>query len=69
MAQNTFINITAGTAQEKNSGKFNHTLANGGSAAGDLTISYDSAKFTSRSQIHDAILQAASAVSLNTNLK
>ena len=69
MAQNTYINVIAGTTQEVNSGTWNHKATNGASAASDLTISYDSAKFTSRSQIHGAILLAEAEVSRNANLK
>lgn len=69
MAQNTFINVTAGTTQEANSGSWAHKVTNGASAANDLTISYDSAKFTSKSQIYDAIIKAANALNQNANLK
>jgi hypothetical protein len=56
MAQNQFINITAdgNVANRKDSSDCRHGVSNGAAAAGDLTLSWDSAKFTTRSQIHGA---------------
>lgn len=68
MAQDRWINITldpsAGSKNDR--GKFNNGKGLGAAAAGDLTISYDTAKFTSlsvfRAAIDSAIEQAAQSM-------
>lgn len=68
MAQDRFINITldanaSGHADRQND---RHGKALGASASGDLTISFDTSKFTSvsllRSAVAAAIEQAATAL-------
>ena len=65
MAQDRWINITVdpNVASKPDRNKVNHGKGLGAAAAGDLTISYDTAKFTSlsvfRSAIAAAIEQAA----------
>lgn len=65
MAQNRFINITldANTASKKDRHDDKHGQALGASASGDLTLSFDTAKFTShsvlRSAVNAALQQAA----------
>lgn len=68
MAQDRFINITldpnASTRVDRSGDK--HTKGLGASASGDLTISFDTSKFTSlsllRSAVAAAIEQAAGAM-------
>lgn len=68
MAQNRWINITvdANAASKPDRSKDDHTQRLGAAAAGDLTISYDTAKFTSlslfRSAVKAAIEQAAQSM-------
>ena len=68
MAQNRWINITVdpNAASKSDSSNHDHGKALGAAAAGDMTISYDTAKFTSlslfRSAINAAIQQAAQSM-------
>lgn len=68
MAQDRFINITLDTNAPSRTDRSNdrHGQALGGSASGDLTISYDTTKFTSlslfRSAVNAAIQQAAGSM-------
>lgn len=68
MAQDRWINITIdpNVASKPDRAKDNHGKALGAAAASDLTISYDTAKFTSlsvfRSAINAAIEQAAQSM-------
>lgn len=68
MAQNRFINITldANAASKPDRANDKHGQALGSAAASDLTISYDTAKFTSlslfRSAVNAAIEQAAGSM-------
>lgn len=68
MPQDRWINITldANAANKPDRAKDVHGKAMGAAAAGDLTISYDTAKFTSlsmfRSAINAAIEQAAQSM-------
>lgn len=68
MAQDRWINITIdpNVASKPDRSKDNHAPALGAAAAGDLTISFDTAKFTSlsvfRSAIAAAIVQAAQSM-------
>lgn len=60
MAQDRWINITLdpnATARVDHSTD-KHTRALGAAAAGDLTISFDTAKFTSHSLLRSAVLAA-----------
>lgn len=65
MAQDRFINITLdpNVAAKKDRANDSHGKALGSAAAADMTISYDTAKFTSlsvfRSAVKAAIDQAA----------
>ncbi len=65
MPQNRWINITLdpNVASKPDRSRDNHAKALGAAAASDLTLSYDTAKFTSlsllRSAINAAIDQAA----------
>lgn len=68
MAQNRWINVTldANLSKKDDRLKDDNIKALGAAAAGDLTISYDTAKFTSlsvfRSAIRAAIEQAAQSM-------
>jgi hypothetical protein len=68
MAQDRFINITLdpNTASKVDRQNDRHGQALGASAAGDLTISYDTSKFTSlslfRSAVAAAVQQAAGSM-------
>ena len=57
MAQNQFLNIVADAnlANRKDNADCRHGISNGAAAAGDLTLSWDSAKFTRVSHINGAI--------------
>lgn len=69
MAQNQFINITMdlGAPNKKDIADHRHAVSNGAAAAGDLTISWDSAKFTNmnllRSALDTALKQAMGRMS------
>lgn len=60
MAQNRWINVTVDPAMSKRTdmADHRHTVARAGSASGDLTISFDTAKVTSLTQLRSAILAA-----------
>lgn len=68
MAQDRWINITldANVAKKADRANDKHSQALGGSASGDLTISFDSSKFTSlsvfRSAVAAAVAQAATSM-------
>lgn len=68
MAQNRWINITldSNAAVKTDRANDRHAKALGASASGDLTISFDTSKFTSlslfRSAVAAAIEQAAGAM-------
>jgi hypothetical protein len=68
MAQDRFINITldSNNASHPDRQSDRHGQALGGSAAGDLTVSFDTSKFTSlslfRSAVAAAVQQAAGAM-------
>jgi hypothetical protein len=68
MPQNRWINITLdpNAAGKSDRGHVNNGKGLGAAAAGDLTISYDTAKFTSlsvfRAAIDSAIEQAAQSM-------
>lgn len=68
MAQNRFINITLdpNTASKPDRQNDKHTQALGAAAAGDMTLSFDTAKFTSlsllRSAVNSALEQAAGSL-------
>ena len=65
MAQDRFINITldANAASKPDITNHRHGQAMAASAAGDLTISYDTAKFTSANLLRSAILAAIQTAS------
>jgi hypothetical protein len=56
MAQDRFVNVTLESSPvKKNDMKdYNHGKTLGASASGDMTISYDSAKFTSLTLLRSA---------------
>lgn len=60
MAQDRFINITldANASSRIDHSNDKHSQKLGAAAAGDLTISYDTAKFTSLSLFRSAVLSA-----------
>jgi hypothetical protein len=60
MAQDRFINITldANAATRIDRSGDNHTKALGAAAAGDITVSYDSTKFTSLSLLRSTLMAA-----------
>ena len=68
MAQDRFVNITLEpTPAKKNDlSEYRHGKALGGAAAGDLTVSFDSTKFTSmdlfRSAVASAVQQASGMI-------
>jgi hypothetical protein len=68
MAQDRFINITldANAASKPDRSNDSHRQALGASASGDLTISFDTSKFTSlslfRSAVNAAVQQASGAM-------
>ena len=59
MAQNQFINvgIDLGAAKKNDIANHNHAVTNGPSASGDLTVSWDSAKFTTVTLMRGALNQ------------
>lgn len=69
MAQDRFINITldANAPSRVDHSNDKHGQALGGSASGDLTISFDSAKFTSLSLFRSAV--AAAVQQASTSMK
>ena len=64
MAQNQFINVVidAGASKQLDNSNHHHTVSNGAAASADLTLSWDSTKFTSlnllRSALNDVMKQA-----------
>lgn len=60
MAQDRFINITldANASSRIDHSSDKHAKALGGASAGDLTVSYDTSKFTSLSLFRSAIMAA-----------
>ncbi len=68
MAQDRFINITLDATASSKVDRSNdqHGKALGSASAGDLTVSFDSAKFTSlsllRSAVNAAVQQAAGSM-------
>lgn len=60
MAQDRFINITldANVASKADRQNDRHSKALGASAAGDLTVSFDTSKFTSLSVFRSAVAAA-----------
>lgn len=65
MAQNQWVNVTVDPAMSKkvDNQNHNHTVVQGGSASNDLTVSWDSAKFTTLSQIRSAVMGALKTIS------
>lgn len=59
MAQNQFINATidAGAAKKLDVANHLHAVTNGASASGDLTVSWDSTKFTTVTLMRGALNQ------------
>lgn len=53
MAQNQFMNVMAGTKQ--GDGSYSHQSSHSSASASDLTLSWDSAKFTTKSAVIDAL--------------
>jgi hypothetical protein len=60
MAQNRFINITldANASSRIDHSNDSHGKALGAAAAADLTLSFDTAKFTSHSLLRSAVMAA-----------
>lgn len=64
MAQNQFINVTidANAVNKPDNSNHRHGVLNGASASGDLTLSWDSTKFTTinllRSALNDVMTRA-----------
>lgn len=65
MAQNRFINITLdpNAASKADRANDRHGKALGASASGDLTISFDTSKFTSLSLFRSAVAAAVEQAS------
>jgi beta-glucosidase-like glycosyl hydrolase len=59
VAQNQFINvgIDQGAAKKSDLSNHQHAITNGAAAAGDLTVSWDSAKFTTVTLMRGALTQ------------
>jgi hypothetical protein len=59
LAQDKFINvgIDQGALKKTDLRDHRHAITNGAAAAGDLTVSWDSAKFTTQTQMQGALLQ------------
>jgi hypothetical protein len=57
MAQNQFINVTvdAGAAKKPDIQDHRHQTSNGAASTGDLTLSWDSTKFTSVNMLKSAV--------------
>lgn len=53
MAQNLFLNITVGA--KNNDGAYAHSPVHGTASTGDMTISWDSTKFTKREAFQAAL--------------
>lgn len=69
MAQNTWINIAGDkAAATKKDGDENHTVSGGAAAAGDFTVSYDSAVVTTL-HVYDTMARAARARVVSSGLK
>lgn len=68
MAQDRFVNVTleSSPVKKNDQSEFNHGKTLGASASGDMTISYDSTKFTSltllRSACNSALAIAAQSL-------
>jgi hypothetical protein len=58
VAQNQFINVTAdlGASKKPDQSDHRHLIGPGAAASGDLTVSWDSAKFTNRTMVKSALL-------------
>lgn len=69
MSQDSYINVTAGSARDPNSGQYNHTVVFGSAGAGDLTFSYDHTKFTTKAALVSAIQQILTSLGQISNLK
>jgi hypothetical protein len=69
MAQDRFINITldAGASSRVDRSNDRHGQALGASASGDLTLSFDTSKFTTLSLLRSAV--AAAVQQASTSLK
>lgn len=69
MAQDRFINVTLdpNVASKPDRSNDNHGKALGASASGDLTISFDTSKFTSLSVFRSAV--AAATAQAATGMK
>ena len=59
MAQNQFINVGIDKGADKKSDLMDHrhAITNGAAASGDLTVSFDGAKFTTQSLVRGALMQ------------
>jgi hypothetical protein len=59
MAQNQFINVTAdaNAVNKPDNSDHRHSTSNGAAAAGDLTLSWDSAKFPTVNTLRSAVDQ------------
>lgn len=59
MAQNQFINVTidAGASKVPDLQNHRHVVSNGAASSGDLTLSWDSTKFTTVNLLKSAIAQ------------
>jgi hypothetical protein len=57
MAQNVFINVSAGSTKV-DAAKPGHTSARGASASGDLTVSFDTSKVTTITLLEKLLKQA-----------
>lgn len=53
MAQDNYINVVSGIKLTGNG--YSHALAHGSIGSGDMTISWDHTKFTSKTSLRDAL--------------
>jgi hypothetical protein len=65
MAQNQFINVTidANAVNKGDNSNHRHAVGNGAAASGDLTLSFDSAKFTTVNTLRSAVAQVLQVAS------
>lgn len=66
MAQNNFINVSAGTAYKD--GSFGHQPTHASASASDLTLSWDSTKFTSRRALLDSLKKLEQFINSRTDI-
>lgn len=70
MAQDTWINVTVDSRPTTADGsQHGHTSARGGSASGDVTLSFDKTKVATRTRLQWAVKEALRQVEAGGELK